>query len=81
MSALSGSGQPAPAGAVVKVRLSGTLRGCAEAARRLHAVLYVISVSEPYAEAGTSRLVRVYIRARLDLHPARPPAAAAGGPQ
>ena len=75
------AGPPPAAGATVKIRLSGTRRGCAEAARRLHAVLYVTSVSEPYAEAGTSRLVRVYIRVRLDLRPAPPPAAAAGGPQ
>ena len=81
MSAPSGPGQPAPAGAVVKVRLSGTLRGCAEAARRLHGLFYVVAVSEPYPEPGSSRLVQVFVRVRLDLRPAPPPAAAAGGPQ
>jgi hypothetical protein len=73
---------PSPAlGATVKVRLAGTRRGCAEAARRLYAVFYVTSVSQPYPEPGSSRLVQVYVRVRLDLHPAPPPAAAAGGRQ
>jgi len=72
---------PVPPGAAVKVRLSGTRRGCAEAAGRLHQVFYVASVSLPYPEAGSSRLVRVYIRVRLDLRPAPPPAAIAGGSQ
>jgi len=65
---------PAAAGATVKVRLSGTRHGCAAAARRLHAVFYVSSVSEPYPEAGNPALVMVYIRVRLDLRPAPPPA-------
>lgn len=73
--------QPSAAGATLKVRLAGTRRGCAEAARRLHAVFYVTSVSQPYPEAGSSRLVQVYIKVRLDLRPAPPPAAAPGGPQ
>lgn len=75
------AGRPSAPGATVKVRLSGTRRGCADAARRLHAVFHVTSVSQPYPEAGSSRLVRVYIKVRLDLRPAPPPAAAAGGPQ
>ena len=70
-----------PPGAVVKVRLSGTRRGCAEAARRLHGLFCVMAVSEPYPEPGSSRLVQVFVRVRLDLRPAPPPAAAAGGPQ
>jgi len=81
VSAPARSGQPAPAGAIVKVRLSGTRRGCAEAARRLHGLFYVVAVSEPYLEPGSSRLVQVFVRVRLDLHPEPPPAAAAGGPQ
>jgi hypothetical protein len=60
---------------VVKVRLSGTRRGCAEAAGRLHQLFYVTSVSQSYPEAGSPRLVMVYIRIRLDLSPAPPPAA------
>jgi hypothetical protein len=73
---------PSPPGAAtVKVRLSGTRRGCAEAAARLHRVFYVASVSQPYPEAGSPRLVRVYVRARLDLPPEPPPAVATGGPQ
>ena len=35
------AGRPAAPGATVKVRLAGTRGGCAEAARRLHAVFYV----------------------------------------
>ena len=53
--------------------MSGTRRGCAEAAARLHRVFHVTSVSQPYPEAGSSRLVRVYVRVRLDLRPAPPP--------
>jgi hypothetical protein len=68
-------------GATVKVRLSGTRRGCAEAAGRLHRVFYVVAVSQPYPEAGSSRLVQVFVRVRLDLQPVPPPAAAAGGPE
>jgi hypothetical protein len=60
------------------MRLGGTRRGCAEAARRLHAVFRVMSISEPYAEAGSSRLVRVYVKVRLDLRPEPPPAVAGG---
>jgi hypothetical protein len=81
VSASAGTGRSAPAGAAVRVRLSGTGRGCAEAATRLHRLFYVTSVSQPYPEAGSSGLVRIYIRVRLDLHPAPPPAAATGGPQ
>lgn len=77
----AGAGRPSGPGATVKVRLSGTRRGCAEAAARLHRLFYVTSVSEPYPEAGSSRLVMVYIKVRLDLRPAPPPAAATGGPQ
>jgi hypothetical protein len=80
MSASAGTGRSAPAGAAVKVRLSGTRRACAEAARRLHSVFYVTGVSEPYAEAGSAGLVRVYVRVRLDQHP-EPPPAATGGPK
>ena len=68
-----------PADATVKVRLSGTGRGCGEAARRLHRLFYVTSMSQAYPEAGSSRLVRVYVRARLDRRPEPPPAAVAGG--
>ena len=75
------AGRPSAPGATVKVRLAGTRHGCAEAARRLHAVFYVTSVSEPYLEAGSSRLVMVYVKVRLDLRPAPPPAAAPGRPQ
>ena len=76
MSAPGVSRQPAPAGALVKVRLGGTRRGCAEATARLHRLFYVASVSEPYPEAGSSRLVQVFVRVRLDLRPTPPPAAA-----
>ena len=74
MSAPAGSGRSAPAGVMVKVRLAGTRRGCAETTARLHQPFYITSVSQPYPEAGSSRLVMVYIRVRLDLRPAPPPA-------
>jgi hypothetical protein len=75
------AGRPSAPGATVKLRVAGTRRGCAEAARRLHSVFYVTAVSQPYPEAGSSRLVQVYIKVRLDLRPAPPPAAAPGGLQ
>ena len=78
LSASAGWGRSTPAGAVVKVRLSGTRQGCAEAAARLRRLFYVMSVSQPYPEAGSSLLVRVYIKVRLDQRPEPPPA---GGPQ
>ena len=78
LSASAGWGRSTPAGAVVKVRLSGTRQGCAEAAARLRRLFYVMSVSQPYPEAGSSLLVRVYIKVRLDRRPEPPPA---GGPQ
>jgi hypothetical protein len=68
------AGRPTSAAITVKVRLVGTRRGCAEAARRLHAVFYVTSVSEPYPEPGSARLVMVYVKVRLDLRPEPPPA-------
>jgi hypothetical protein len=74
VSAAEAEQRPSAPGATVKVRLGGTRRGCAEAARRLHQVFYVRSVSEPYPEPGSSRLVQVYIRVRLDLRPEPPPA-------
>ena len=67
-----------PPDAVVKMRLAGTRRGCAEAAGRLHRLFYVASVSQPYPEAGSSRLVQVFVRVRLDLRPEPPPATAGG---
>lgn len=77
---MSAPPEPARASAVVKVRLSGTRRGCAEAAARLHRLFYVTSVSQLYPEAGSSRLVQVFVRVRLDLRPA-PPATGPRGPQ
>jgi hypothetical protein len=68
------SDQPPP-GAAVKVRLSGTRRGCAEAAARLHRLFRVTSTSQPYPEPGSTNLVQVYVRVRLDLRPEPPPAA------
>ena len=77
LSAAEAAPSPSP-GAVVKVRLSGTRQGCAEAAARLRRLFYVMSVSQPYPEAGSSLLVRVYIKVRLDQRPEPPPAR---GPQ
>jgi hypothetical protein len=81
MTASAETGRSAPAGTRVKVRLSGTRRGCAEAAPRMHRVFYVAGVSQPYPGAGSSRLVRVYVRVGLDLLPEPPPVAGTGGPQ
>jgi hypothetical protein len=67
------AGRPSAPGATVKVRLAGTRRGCAEAVRRLHVVFHVTSVSQSYSEAGSSRLVQVFVRVRLDLRPEPPP--------
>jgi hypothetical protein len=49
----------------VKLRLHGTPGEVAEATRRLVEVLEVVSVSDPYPDRGTSRLVRVYLEVRL----------------
>jgi len=49
----------------VKIRLWGLRSECEAAARRIAAVLPVVSVSEPRADRGQSSLVRVYIEARL----------------
>ena len=38
-------------------------------------MFYVSSVSQPYLQVGSSALVRVYIKVRLDLRPEPPPAA------
>jgi hypothetical protein len=75
----TGADRPTAPGATVKVRLAGTRHGCAEAARRLHAVFYVTNLSEPYPEAGSSRLVQVYVRVRLDLRPEPPAVSPAPG--
>ena len=62
----------------MKIRLWGTEDECREAARRLARTpgLIMLSVSEPYADRGTSVLVRMFVEARLDP----PPAAAEPGP-
>ena len=79
MSAPAEAGRPSPAGALVKIRLTGTRRGCAEAAARLHRVFYVTAVSQAYPEAGSTRLVQVFVRTRLDLRP-EPPSAVSPAP-
>jgi hypothetical protein len=48
----------------VKIRLHGTEDECRELAGRLAAITDVLSVSEPYPDRGTSRLVRVYVETR-----------------
>ena len=48
----------------MKIRLHGTEDECRELAGRLPAITDVLSVSEPYPDRGTSRLVRVYIEVR-----------------
>jgi len=49
----------------IRIRLWGLKSECETAARRIAAVLAVVSVSEPRADRGQSSLVRVYIEARL----------------
>ncbi len=65
----------------MKIRLWGTEDECTVAAVRLIQTpgLIVLSVSEPYADRGASRLVRVFVEARLDPPPAA--GAADGRPQ
>lgn len=48
----------------MKIRLHGTEDECLELAGRLPAITDVLSVSEPYTDRGTSRLVRVYVETR-----------------
>ena len=48
----------------MKIRLWGLEDECREVAGRLPAIIDVLSVSEPRADRGASRLVRVYIKAR-----------------
>jgi hypothetical protein len=50
----------------VRIRLEGLEEECRDAAARLCSVLDVVSVSDPYANRGASRLVRVYVEVRLD---------------
>ncbi len=50
----------------MKLRLEGTLAECEQAAALLARMFDVVSVSDPYANRGRSRLVRVYVEARLD---------------
>jgi hypothetical protein len=49
----------------IRIRLWGLKSECETAARRIAAVLPVVSVSELRADRGQSSLVRVYIEARL----------------
>ena len=53
----------------MKIRLHGTEDECREVAGRLAAIVDVLAVSGPYADRGASRLVRVYVEARLDPPP------------
>jgi hypothetical protein len=48
----------------VKIRLWGLEDECREIAGQLPAIIDVLSVSEPRADRGASRLVRVHIEAR-----------------
>jgi hypothetical protein len=65
----------------VKIRLHGTEQECVEAAGRLGQILGVLSISEPHPDRGVSRLVRVYVEARLAPLPDPPASGQAGGPQ
>ena len=63
----------------MKIRLHGTEQECVEAAGRLGQILGVLSISQPYPDRGISRLVRVYIEARLELLPDAPSGGKTGG--
>lgn len=52
----------------MKIRLWGTEDECREVAALLPAIVDVLSVSEPRADRGASRLVRVYVECRT-AHP------------
>jgi hypothetical protein len=58
----------------VKIRLRGTEEECREGAERLALAFRVVSVSEPYADRGSSYLVRVFCEVRLDGEPGTPDA-------
>lgn len=62
----------------MKIRLHGTEDECRDLAGRLPAICEVLAVSEPYADRGASRLVRVYVEVRT-VYSA--PAAEPGRPQ
>jgi hypothetical protein len=62
----------------VKIRLEGLKEECQAVTARLCEVLDVVSVSDPYANRGASRLVRVYVEVRLN--PAVPDATCTADP-
>ncbi|SBW21110.1 hypothetical protein FDG2_1905 [Candidatus Protofrankia californiensis] len=49
----------------MKIRLHGTDAECRAAAGAIASVLDVVAASDPYPDRGRSRLVRVYLDARL----------------
>ncbi len=50
----------------MKRRLEGTSAECEQVAALLGQTFEVVSVSDPYPNRGRSRLIRVYVEARLD---------------
>jgi len=50
----------------MKIRLMGTEGECRQVAGRLASIVEVLEVSEPRANRGASKMVRVYIEARVD---------------
>jgi hypothetical protein len=49
----------------MNIRLEGLPDECAEAVERLTGTFDVVSVSDPYPNRGTSKLVRVYVELRM----------------
>ncbi|HUK71984.1 MAG TPA: hypothetical protein VLW50_24990 [Streptosporangiaceae bacterium] len=49
----------------MKIRLHGTEDECRETAERLSEVITVLAISQAYPDRGASRLVRVYLEARI----------------
>jgi hypothetical protein len=56
----------------MKLRLEGTPAECEQAVALLGQTFDVVLVSDPYPNRGRSRLVRVYIEARLNPERPRP---------
>jgi hypothetical protein len=50
----------------MKIRLMGTEDECRQVAGRLASIVDVLEVSEPRANRGASKMVRVYVECRVD---------------
>ena len=55
----------------MKIRLMGTEDECRQVAGRLASIVEVLEVSEPRANRGASKMVRVYVECRVEPSPMR----------